>query len=454
MTKISKVMCGLLVAMTLLASCMKDNDSSSTLYNDTAITAFSLGTLNRYLHTTSSTGADSIYKVTVTGSDYKFSIDQINHRIFNVDSLPINTDVRHVVCSLSTLNNGIVLIEDTEDSDALIYYSAADSIDFSTPRKFLVYAADGSGSEAYTVQLNVHKEEGNQFVWLSHPESEEMESLEAIKAVMLSNQLYVFGAKDGKTFGYTTTDGESWTAIAELDDENAYKSLLVFKDGLYTIANGALQQSADGSEWTIVNAAPDVTQLVAASYSEIYGMTSDGTLLYSEDKGVNWVEELLDTDKSWLPTTGVASVCYPANMTYDADYVLMAGISNGVDDISSIWRKIVEYDLQEDEKWVYMNRTDGNRFALPQLENLTMLCYDDGILAWGIKDGAFSPIYQSRDNGIVWKENSYYKLPVDFTTVGVCAFGATTDGREIWIIGNNGQVWQGHLNRVAWDKSE
>ena len=447
-------MCGLLTTILLLASCMKSDDGSSTLYNDTAITAFSLGTLNRYLHTTTSNGLDSIYKVTLTGSDYKFSIDQANHRIFNADSLPTNTDVQHVVCSVSTLNNGTVFIKDLEDSDLLVYYSSADSIDFSTPRKFIVYAADGSGNEEYTVQLNVHKEEGNQFVWLAHHESEEMKSLDAIKAVMFGNQLYVFGAKDGKTLGYTTTDGESWTAITVIDDENAYKNILVFEDNLYTIANGALQQSADGLEWTIVNAAPDVTQLVAASYSEIYGLTADGTLLFSEDKGINWIEDILDTDKSWLPTEEVAYVCYPANMTYYADYILMAGFSAGVDKISSIWRKIVEYDLQGEEKWVYMDRTDDNRFALPQLENLILMCYDDGILAWGIKDDGFSSMYQSRDNGIVWKENSYYKLPVDFIESGECAFGAATDGKEIWLIGNNGQVWQGHLNRVAWDKSE
>jgi len=454
MNKLMKAMCGVLTMILLLASCMKSDDKTSTLYNDTAITAFSLGTLNRYLHTTSSKGTDSIYKVTVTGSDYKFSIDQANHRIFNADSLPVSTDVEHVVCSVSSLNNGSVFIEDTEDSDILHFYSSADSIDFSTPRKFLVYAADGSGYEEYTVQLNVHKEEGDQFRWIIHAESQEMTGMETIKALMIEDQLFAFGVKEGKTLGYMTTDGESWTPIAEFDDENACNNMLVFENSLYTIVNGTLKQSNDGTEWTDVNTALDVTQLVAASFSELYGLTSDGTLMISDDNGVTWIEDVLDTDKSKLPTMDVAYICYPANMTYYADYILMAGFSTGVDKISSVWRKIVEYDLQGDEKWAYMDRSDDNRYALPQLENLILMHYDDGILAWGIKDGTFSPIYQSRDNGIVWKENSYYKLPVYFTQNEVCAFGATTDGKEIWLIGSNGQVWQGHLNRVAWDRSE
>ncbi len=449
-----KTICGLFTAMLLLTSCMKSDNTTSTLYTDTAITSFSLGTLNGYLHTTSSTGADSIYKVSITGSDYKFSIDNASHRIFNTDSLPLYTDVKAVVCYVNTLNNGSVFIEDTEDSDILYFYSSSDSIDFSTSRKFVVYSSDGSTHEDYNVQLNVHKEDGEQFVWKLHQESAEIAELDRIKAVMVNEDLYVFGTMDGKTVGYTTTNGDDWTPVAEIDDEKAYSNVLPLQNGLYMIANGQLQQSNDGTTWTVVNDAPEVTKLVAANYSELYGLTSDGTLMKSEDKGVTWIEDLLDTDKSWLPTEEVAYVCYPVNMTYYADYMLMAGISNGVDKISSVWRKIVEYDLQGDEKWVYMDRTDGNEFALPQLENLVMLNYDDGVLAFGIKDDDYSPIYQSRDNGIVWKENSRYQLPVNFKNSAVDHFGAATDGGEIWIIGSNGQVWQGHLNKVAWEKSE
>ena len=448
-----KTICGLFTAMLLLTSCMKSDNTTSTLYTDTAITSFSLGTLNGYLHTTSSTGADSIYKVSITGSDYKFSVDHANHRIFNTDSLPLYTDVKAVVCYVNTLNNGSVFIEDTEDSDILYFYSSSDSIDFSTPRKFEVYSSDGSTHEDYTVQLNVHKEDGEQFIWKIHQESTEIAELDRIKAVTMNGDLYVFGTKEGKTIGYTTTNGDEWKPVTEIDDEQAYRNMLVYENGLYTIANGKLQQSNDGTTWTVVNDAPDVIKLVAANYAELYGLTSDGTLMKSEDRGVTWIEDLLDTDKSWLPTEDVAYVCYPANMTYYADYMLMAGFSNGVDKISSVWRKIVEYDLQGDEKWVYMDRMD-NRFALPQLENLVMMYYDDGILAFGIKGNDFSPIYQSRDNGIIWKENSRYQLPVSFKNSTVDYLGAATDGKEIWLVGSNGQVWQGHLNKVAWERSE
>ena len=56
----------------LCASCLGSSEEEYTYYDDTAITAFSLGTLNRYTYVTKSDGTDSIAKTTVTGSNYKF----------------------------------------------------------------------------------------------------------------------------------------------------------------------------------------------------------------------------------------------------------------------------------------------------------------------------------------------------------------------------------------------
>lgn len=454
MTKIIKVMCGLLAAMTLLASCMKDNDSSSTLYNDTAITAFSLGTLNRYLHTTSSTGADSVYKVTVTGSDYKFSIDQATHRIFNADSLPAGTDVKHVITYVTTLNNGSVYVKSAK-SDSVMYHSSADSLDFSEPRIFLVTASDGSGYEEYTVKINVHQEEGEKFVWKAHANNDDIAALEAAKAVMIDEELFVFGVKAGKTVGYKTTDGESWTALLELEDETAYRNIMTFGGNLYTLVNGSLQSSADGETWSVVKENVEVSQLVASNSGELYGLSDAGVILFSEDGGETWKEDVFDEDVTWLPQEEIAYACLPVQMTYGAEQIVLAGTSPAIPYYASVWRKISEHDVQsQEDKWVYIDRSDNYRFALPQLKNLVMMPYDDGILAWGVEDGEFSSIYQSRDNGIIWKKNTNYKLPEDFNG-STASFAAATDGKEIWLVsGVTGEVWQGHLNKVAWEKSE
>ena len=455
MIKPFKTLCGLLTAMLLLTSCLKsDDDNNSTLSSDAAITSFSLGTLNRYIHTTSSTGADSIYKTTVTGSDYKFSIDQINHRIFNADSLPIGTDVKHVLCSVSALNNGVVLLK-SEISDTLFYFSSTDSLNFTNPRELHVLASDGSAEQIYTINVNVHQEEGEKFVWSQHTQSEEIAALEGMKAVFLGESLYVFGVKSGKTLGYVTTDGESWTSLAEINDAEAYQNMLVYDEAIYMIANGSLQKTQDGKTWEIVKSDVAVKQLVANSYTELYALSTDNKMMVSLDEGQTWEEDELDEDASWLPTEETAYACVPLRMTEYSDYILLAGTSPAISDISSVWRKIVEYDLQGlEDKWVYMGRTDNNLLALPQLHHLQLMSYDDGVLAFGVKDGAFSSIYQTRDNGINWKKNSKYQLPGKFNG-NADSYAAATDGKEIWLIsGGTGEVWQGHLNRLAWEKKE
>ena len=153
------------IASLLLASCLKSSDEETVSYSDTAIVSFSLGTLDRYVTTKAKDGVtDSTYKTTVTGSAYKFYIDQHACRIYNVDSLPKGTDVAHVLCNVTGKNSGVVVIKSLT-SDSLRYYSSSDSIDFTSQREFRVYANNGSGFRAYTVSVNVHQEEADDFKW-------------------------------------------------------------------------------------------------------------------------------------------------------------------------------------------------------------------------------------------------------------------------------------------------
>ena len=84
MKRIFHVFCGLLAVILSLTSCLGSSDSDITTYNDVAIKSFSLGKLNRYIHTTTTSGADSVYKSTFTASSYKMNIDQLKHTISTI----------------------------------------------------------------------------------------------------------------------------------------------------------------------------------------------------------------------------------------------------------------------------------------------------------------------------------------------------------------------------------
>ena len=136
-----RTICVLLSLSALMTACLGGDDEQGTTYSDMAITAVTLGTLNRYTETvSSSTGNDTVVKSTLTGSNYRLTIDQVGHRIYNQDSLPVGTDLKHVVISsISTKNNGMVYLKSLT-SDSVRYLSTTDSVDFTLPRTLRVFA--------------------------------------------------------------------------------------------------------------------------------------------------------------------------------------------------------------------------------------------------------------------------------------------------------------------------
>ena len=149
----------LLACSVMLASCLGKDDDEVTYYDDTAITAFSLGTLkyNKRVN------ADSVANTTLDCSGYKFYIDQQKRIIYNPDSLPVGVDVSKTVASVSVKNSASVVLKDN-DSDSLSYWASSDSIDFTQPRILRVYNHNGEYRE-YTVSVNVHKQYGDTLAW-------------------------------------------------------------------------------------------------------------------------------------------------------------------------------------------------------------------------------------------------------------------------------------------------
>ncbi|MGX8698201.1 MAG: DUF6242 domain-containing protein [Prevotella sp.] len=312
-------LCALIAGAAALSSCLNDSHDEGSSYSDMAITQFTLGTLNRYIHTTSSkTGNDTVTKSTLSGSVYKMSIDQLNCRIHNTAELPVGTDIEHVVCTVTTKNGGVVAIQ-SMTSDSLKWYSSSDSISFASPRIFRVYAADGSGYRNYTVELNVSSTTGITFGW-------QLEKTD------------------------DTLSG--WTD----------KKLVAVGDTVQLV---------------------DVDSIVGASTNECYMIDRDGLLKCSRDGGISWQEEMLDEADSLLPARGTAAlVSWPYAPADNTDYVLMVGKSRQDDDPSMrVWRKICPHE--GGGRWVYMPAGDLNHYPLPLQDSLSMACYNGTVLAIG-----------------------------------------------------------------------
>ena len=168
MNKHISALLALIMGALMMTSCLKSNDSSEIVYNnDTAITAFSLTTVNRYIHTTSSSGADSVYKKALS-TPVSFNIDQYNQTVYNTDSLLNDCDLKHVLISVSTKNSGVAVIKSLT-SDTLTTILSTDSLDFTQPREVRVYAQDGKSYRAYKVTMNKHQVATDKILWEKMP---------------------------------------------------------------------------------------------------------------------------------------------------------------------------------------------------------------------------------------------------------------------------------------------
>ena len=382
----------LLAGLLLTASCLSGSEEV-TLYSDAALTSFSLGSLDRYVESVTSEGKDTVVKSSVAGSNYAFHIDQVNRRIYNTDSLPHGTDPSHVLVTLSTYNNGYVVIESLEREDSLVVYSSTDSVDFSQPRKFIVWSSDGKGHSEYIVSVNVHQEKEDVFHWE--------------------------------------------------------------------------QMSADDFPKNPLNAqywGTDIKQYLGSSTTEMYALSVDNKLMVSRDHGATWEEDLLDEDASMLPTQDLSLVSYYIDdVAENTDYVLLVGnrsVENyPQESIAMVWRKIVDNDKYAPKgRWTYMGHLSDSRFALPRMENLTISPYADCIVAIGGKGLGgctqlpYQTFYESRDEGITWKQSSRFVFPAsDEFSTDHPQIEMTSDDNYLWLnCVNTGQVWRGLLNTLLW----
>ena len=171
MKKILYTIAVLLALAIGVTSCLGNSgDAEVTVYDDTAIGAFSIQTVNRYIHTTGKSGKDSVYLSKLAGTKYNFHIDQYQGKIYNTDSLPADCDLKHVLVTVTATNYSGTIVLKSTTSDSLTYYNSSDSIDFTTVREFRVYNNVGSKYRAYQVQINKKQQSSsNEMVWKEMP---------------------------------------------------------------------------------------------------------------------------------------------------------------------------------------------------------------------------------------------------------------------------------------------
>lgn len=440
----------ILTGACLLSSCLNNNDEDeTTYYEDTAITAFSVGTINVYHSTKAKDGVtDSLYSTKLTGSTYKFNIDQLQSNIYNPDSLPIGTDAAHVLVTVTTKNSGSVALlnRGSNGQDSLSYFSSTDSLDFTTPRTLRVYNMRGSSYKDYTVNVNVHKQDGDAFQWYST--TVDLSDVGARKFVALGSDLYLFGLKGNSTVGYHKS-GTSWQELSVSLDSKAYINMVAVGNYLYTVNNGYLCRSTDGESWNTVGPAQGITQLIGSSDSKLYAITDKG-IEYSTDEGNSWITDNIDSDAELLPDEDINFICTPSQVNSNTDNLVLIGNRNGK---TMVWSKVDENgNTESTEPWAYFTDDEYNRMTLPYLKYLQVIDYNDGLLAIG---GDYSYFYFSQDYGLTWSIATAYTLPSDYAgSIIPCALIHDDNNTIYFCMEGKDNILTGRLAKLGWQTEQ
>lgn len=463
-----------LLAAIMLSSCL--GDDKKVEYTDTCvISSFSLGSIKQAHQMKGSKGQDSTYYTVFAGSVFPMAINQRDLTIENPDSLPYGALVNNV---LTNCNFESLLVQrpknlsGLEAADTLWQaYSSKDSLDFTSPRSFMVISSDGNAMREYTVTVNVHKMDPNATVWDSLGVSDVPcpKDCELRKMAVLGGELKLLTQQAGgqlSAFSRLVSKDGSWKQEALSGAEGAMLETLQQEADMIYMSNeqGHIIYSVDGREWRTRLLGKPGLRLVGVSSTHFYGLL-EGKLMATAKDAEAWKEEQLDEDGNMLPAKDITML--PMVQQNGSKRLLLVG-KTAEGDAARLWSKAwTEGQGSEAEAgWVYYTENNAIKHIFPLLTQQVVLPYDGNVLLFGGKPEASakrqSPlatgtaldvIYNSQDYGITWLKHSkmtFDERMTETATEAQLITAAVEDGRFIWVL-IDGQLWRGRLNGVAFN---
>ena len=470
---------GLFATSLFFSSCLHDDDEEIVLPAESSITSFSIGTVSMEKVTKDSLGKDSTYIDTVSCAHYPFTIDQLKRTIENKDSLPVGSDVSRILVQIEADSRAIVYERRGKNGELKdTIWTPTDSIDFTHPVAFKVFALNGMTGKSYMVKVNVHKQIPDTLEW-SHFEAPKFAStkLSKQKTVFANDKLVTVGVKeDGEAvaemFSVQNAKASAWKLIATLPEKTNTYSLQTWNNELFFVADGKMFKfdTLNDPSFQQVGSLSNLQTLVglgniAASQEVMFAYTTEKKIVALHMDGSLVQEDafdFIDNQPFESDRLTAASIITKHNKSLTRTIVMENSIQPN-DSIAHVFGYTTN-----DDKWGKITMTEP--LHCPNLENISMIHYDNKLYAFGggipsqnIKP--FEHFYCSVDNGLTWQvvtrqmifpQEDSPKHPtvrpfVNYYTPNIeGSYSAVVDPNHfIWIIWENGQVTRGRINRLG-----
>lgn len=399
-----------LAALMLAIGCSSSPDQELELtYSSTQVKSFSLVTDNDVLN-----NLDSVF----------FSIDLVNARIFNADSMPYGTNVSALRVNLTTDACSAIELKFKSrytGADTTVNYinSSTEPINFASgPVTLHLVSFDKQEQRDYQIKVNVHCQVPDSLYW------------NEVQRRPLPSNLPVVAAqkttRKGATAYCLTSTGEDW-CIASTDDPGADRwdmitpafgftpKALTFEatdDALYILSTtGNLYRSADGGRtWSATG--QSMTHIYGCYGTKLLGVTrlSDGSLhhcVYSHPSFTVTTAEVGD-----CPVSGTSqAVTFDSKWSTAPQLTLLGGRKANGEITNASWG----YD---GNTWAQLSENFPVKVDSPTLISYIITSTDtvswrtdrqSALLAFGgLKpDGTVNDdVYVSRDFGMNWRKGS------------------------------------------------
>ncbi len=437
----------------LLSSCLGDSkfEVDFAVDKNCQITEFSLST-------------DSVPGL----AKVKFTIDQLNGLIMNLDSMPYGTEIDKVICNLKYgpyASSVQVFQEATGDT---VTWSKEDSLDFSKPVKFVTSSFDGQTQRIYKAFVNIHKMVSDSMPWNKL-------TTEMLPSAVTEQKTISF--KEGEnTYYYMYTQlntGEGYKLyrskesdilnfeelpLSGLPSDHVLLSQITSLGSTYYLptSDGLLFSSVDGVNWTSVESELKVKTVLGSldesknQVAVLSAIVEDGNVLKfaAMDETGKW--NLGNVVAEDFPIEGFSSLSI--NLMYKSRIVIVGGKSenNQLHNLSWATMDALSWSKQTDTYKDYFSKRQGT----------SMTYYDNMIYLIGGIDEKGVPqkdIYRSLDYGVTWNlADSLIVLPEKYQARGFASILVDKDKFMLIFGGKKAEeqrdlndVWRGRINRLG-----
>jgi len=429
----------------------------------------------------------------------KFTIDQVNGKIYNMDSMKYGTVIDYKVIVDIEFDNpyGVSKMIFIEQVTGDTVQTVTDSVDFSAPVMIIVTAYDGVTTKTYEAKLNVHQVNPDTLVWEKYAEILPGKTFQDMKVLPFNDAYYMY-VVENEAYQLYWTDVQDLVDWKKLDlsgfpEQAKLSQMTQFADELVVLSEeGVLYYSDDGRVWT-----PHELDLAVRA---VLGYLPESTISGRNDvlcciAGIDGAMCYISIDKQGNITQGKAiAENFPLSgfgqFHYETMYYPRLVIASGRD----------ANDNVSDKAWATM---DGHTWALlsyplttfSSREAATVFHYDNCFFVMGGLDAsgkALKDINYSKDHGISWlntyivkvyqdeneddagiiyeydegedlyyyyDERAYYPMDKEYAARG---FSSVFVDRNdyIWLFGGRAtnetnvlnEIWRGRINRLSFGK--